>query len=101
LEKTAEYYATACTHFRLLRLRGGLLFFRGFQICGREAFARLTKRFKRCKIIQSQPDGRGEQAPRGKSEHRRAERRLITGEGDFKESATEIYRTFLRARVEM
>ena len=30
---------------------------------------------------------------RGKSGHHRAERRLITGKGDFKESATEINRS--------
>ena len=30
--------------------------------------------------------------PRGKSEHHRTECRLTAGEGDFKESATEIYR---------
>ena len=32
--------------------------------------------------------------PRGKSEHHRTECRLTAGEGDFKESATEIYRQF-------
>ncbi len=30
--------------------------------------------------------------PRGKSEHRRTECRSTAGEGDFKESATEMYR---------
>ena len=37
---------------------------------------------------------------RGKSEHHRTGRRLTTGEGDFKESGTEINRRSNTARME-
>ena len=52
----------------------------------------------------TKPNDCGEQGRktvfRGKSEHRRAECRVTPGEGDFKESATEIYRPVFRVRVE-
>ena len=60
--------------------------------------------FEICAIISFASSGlRGRGVPRvrrGKSGHRRAGRLITSGEGDFKESATEIDRRLRAARVE-
>ena len=51
-------------------------------------------------LFLSNPDGRGDESRRGKSELRRAGCRVTPGGGDSKESATENYRHVYRGKDE-